>query len=176
MVLAYWQHRTADPRLVPFTAAACVPQLVAPAVFDPVYDGTGNWGFNTAYAASLGLLAYVTRLQRLDQLGRWLATGVPVIVSIAWQEGELANAAIPRSPGHLLVVTGLTADTVYTADPAGASLAVVERRYHIAQFFDCWQHGSDGTVYLIHPPHWPVPAASKGDAWAGTCFFLRPTR
>jgi hypothetical protein len=166
MLLAYWQHRTADPRLTPFRDAACVPQLVAPAVFDPAYDGMGNWSFNTAFAAQQGLIAYVTRFQRLDQLARWLAAGVPLIISLAWREGELDNAALPRSPGHLLLVIGLGDGTVLTADPAGSTAANVVRTYRADQLYDCWQRGSTGTVYLIYPPAWPLPSANEGDAWA----------
>jgi hypothetical protein len=166
IVLAYWQRRRGDPRLLPFAAVDSVPQMVAPGVFDPSYDGTGNWSFNTAFAARFGLLAYVTRLQRLEQVARWLAAGVPLIVSIAWQQGELTNAAIPRSAGHLLVVTGIADGQVVTADPAGAQVQEVERVYPAEQFLACWQRGSGGTVYLMYPPTWPAPLPGEEDAWA----------
>lgn len=165
MVLGYWYQRTHDPRLAPFTAPASVVTFSAPMVYDPAYAGTGNWPFNTAYATTLGLTALVTRLRDLGQLARWIAAGIPVIASIAWREGELENAAIPRSNGHLLVVTGLDGALVHVADPAGAAPSQVMRRYRADQVAHLTQRTSKGAVYLIYPPNWAIPLAEEGDAW-----------
>ena len=57
---------------------------VAEAINDPVFDGTGNWPFNTAYAGAFpGLRAYVTRLNDVSELEKWIAAGVPVIISVS---------------------------------------------------------------------------------------------
>ena len=42
-----------------------VPEAAA-GTYDWVYRGTGNWPFNTAWAADRGLDAFVTRLYGLD--------------------------------------------------------------------------------------------------------------
>lgn len=165
MTLGYWCARTADPRLAPFCDPASVPDRVAPMVYDPVFGGAGNWAFNTAFAATLGLEAFVTRLCCLEQLARWTAAGAPVIASLAWQPGDLVNAPIPQSAGHLTVVVGVEGDTVLVADPAGADAGQVLRAYPAAQFVRCWQDHSAGAVYLIYPPGWPVPQPGPGDAW-----------
>jgi hypothetical protein len=165
MALAYWHGRTADPRLAPFAAASCVPELAVPMVYDPLYEGAGNWPMNTAYAASLGLVAYVTRLHSLGQLARWAAAGVPLVASLAWKPGELEGAPIEKSAGHLILITGVDGERIYVADPAAAHAEEVARSYRAEQLYARWQANSDGTVYIIHPPTWAVPAPGPGDAW-----------
>jgi hypothetical protein len=159
MLLAYWYARTSDARLSAFADHAAVSQLVAPRVYDPVYDGYGNWSFNTAFAAAQGLDAYVACFDSLTQLEAWIAAGVPVVISVAWQAGELANAPIASSAGHLLIVAGFDqAGCVIVADPRAEHEQQVRRIYDATQLEIAWQHNSDGMVYLIHPHDWPVPA------------------
>lgn len=153
MVLAYWHAQTGDARLAPFAERRAVADLATPQVYDPVYDGHGNWGFNTAFAASLGLEAYVVRLGGLNEIEPWLAAGVPVIISIAFQDGALDNAPIASSRGHLLVVTGFDErGRVIVADPRGDTEREVRRVYDSAQLEAAWQTKSAGTAYLIYPP------------------------
>lgn len=159
MLLAYWYARTGDARLSAFADHAAVSQLVAPHVYDPVYDGYGNWSFNTAFAAAQGLDAYVACFDSLTQLELWIAAGVPVVISVAWKAGELANAPIASSAGHLLIVAGFDdAGCVIVADPRAEREEQVRRIYNAAQLEMAWQHNSDGMIYLIHPHDWPVPA------------------
>jgi Peptidase_C39 like family len=159
MLLAYWYARTGAARLVAFADRAAVSQLVAPGVYDPVYDGYGNWGFNTAYAAAQGLDAYVACFGSLAQLEPWISAGVPVVISVAWKAGELANAPIASSAGHLLIVAGFdTAGQVIVADPRAEPEEQVRHIYNATQLETAWQHNSAGMVYLVHPPSWLVPA------------------
>jgi hypothetical protein len=161
MLLAYWHARTGDARLAPFAERSAVLELVRQ-VYDPVFQGHGNWSFNTACASGYGLDAYVARLNGLAQIEPWLAAGVPVVISAAWSDGELANAPIPASNGHLLVVVGFDAHgRVIVADPRAESEGAVRRLYDPTQLEAAWQGKSAGTVYLIHPHGWatpPVPA------------------
>ncbi|MBB6099072.1 uncharacterized protein YvpB [Deinobacterium chartae] len=139
MVLAYWGHE------VP------VPQAAA-ATFDATYKGNGNWPFNTAWASTFGLEAYVTRLTSLADVERYIAAGVPVIVSYGWKKGELPGAAIESSNGHLMVVVGFDArGNVVVNDPAGKSDAEVRRTYDRKILERLWLTHSGGTVYLIYP-------------------------
>jgi uncharacterized protein YvpB len=159
MLLAYWYTRTGDAQLAAFADCAAVSQLVAPRVYDPVYDGYGNWSFNTAYAAAQGLDAYVACFDNLAQLESWIAAGVPVAISVAWKAGELANAPIASSPGHLLIVAGFDeSGHVIVADPRAEREDQVRRIYDAVQLEAAWQYNSNGMVYLIHPHGWPVPA------------------
>ncbi|KPV46914.1 hypothetical protein SE17_42905, partial [Kouleothrix aurantiaca] len=159
MLLAYWQARTADPALLPFAERRAVAEIATPQVYDPAYDGHGNWPFNTALAGGLGLDAYVARFASLAELVPWLEAGVPLAISAAWEPGTLDNAPIPRSLGHLLVLAGCDgAGHAIVADPRGNTEAEVRRLYDAAQLERAWQDKPSGTAYVIHPRGWPVPA------------------
>ncbi|MDX2272059.1 MAG: C39 family peptidase [Cyanobacteriota bacterium] len=150
MVKAYWQS----------SQAACEPQVRATVagVYDWLYDGHGNWAFNVAHATSQGLLGYVARLNSLAAAEPWIAAQVPVVFSFAWQEGELAGAAIPKSDGHLAVLVGFnTQGDPIVHDPAAARDSEVRRTYPRAQLEKLWLGASGGTVYLIYPPQQKVP-------------------
>ena len=118
---------------------------------DHGYDGTGNWAFNTAYAATLvGGDSYVTRMRDLREAEDHIAAGVPVIVSVAFGRNQLAGAPISASKGHLMVVVGFEADgDVVVNDPAGATNDEVRRVYDRAQFERIWIAASGGTAYVI---------------------------
>jgi Peptidase_C39 like family len=150
MVLAYYGI---SPTPTGITAGHADPVVdhTARMVFDHGYDGTGNWAFNTAYAATLVAGdAYVTRLRDLREAEDHIAAGVPLIVSVAFGRNQLAGAPISASNGHLLVVVGFEADgDVVVNDPAGATNAEVRRVYDRAQFERIWIAASGGTAYVI---------------------------
>jgi len=163
MVMAYWADRLGVPSL-----SRPVPE-VAEAVYDSVYRGNGNWSFNVAYAGRDGLAAYVSRMSSVAQLERWIGAGVPVVASLAWSPGELPNASVPSTDGHLLVVVGITdSGQVVVNDPAadprrGQS---VRRVYDRARFESLWLTHSGGTVYLIHPSGQASPSSQDAyGAW-----------
>lgn len=153
MILAYWHAQTGDPAVARFTAPDVVPEIVAPAVYDAVYDGAGNWSFNVAYAATFGLASYVVQLGGLNQVADYLHENVPLVASVAWQEGELDGAPIAQSDGHLVVIVGLTEQgDVIVNDPRADVRAgeFVQRVYRRDQFLRAWER-SGRTVYLICP-------------------------
>jgi len=167
MLFGYWHGRTGWPSLAPFTRPGAVPDLCAPGVYDSFYEGCGNWSFNAAYAAQHGLEAYVTRLDTLEQARRWVACGVPLVLSISWEEGELPGAPIARSQGHLSIARGFTpAGDVIAADPAAAQHSEVRRVYPWRAFAACWLDTCGGTAYIVYPPGWRTPAPYTGDGWA----------
>jgi Peptidase_C39 like family len=151
MVVAYWQS----------AAGPCEPRVRAAVegVFDWIYDGHGNWPFNTAYAAAQGLEGYVARFTSMAQLEPWIAAGVPVVISYAWKKNELTGAPIPSSNGHLAVLAGFNAagDPVVN-DPAAPSDDTVQRTYLRSELERLWLETSGGTAYLIYPPGHAVPA------------------
>jgi hypothetical protein len=135
---------------------------------DPIYDGWGNWSFNVAFAGTLGLNAYVTRLHSLSQLEGWLQANIPIIASLAFRPGELPGTPIAESSGHLLVIRGFDANgNVITNDPAadprkGQSTRIV---YPRKAFEQAWLKGSNGTVYIIYPNNYTVPTNKSLGAW-----------
>ena len=139
MVLAFWGLNKSVPE-------------VASKVYDSAYGGTGNWPFNTAYAASLGLEAYVTRLAGMGALEDSIARGIPVITSIGFKAGEIEGAPVAWSEGHLLVVVGFDkVGNVVVNDPAGKNEREVRRTYSRVEFERAWMGHSRGTVYLLSP-------------------------
>jgi len=119
-------------------------------VFDWIYDGHGNWVFNTAYAATHGFTASVRRFASLDEVEPWIAKGIPVVFSFAWSKGDLTGAAIDSSNGHLAVIVGFDAQgNPIVNDPAAASDDDVQRTYNRAELEAVWLTNSGGTVYII---------------------------
>jgi hypothetical protein len=150
MVLGFWgDTRTCEAR----------EHEVVDGVFDWIYDGHGNWPFNTAYAAtqSFGgtkLEGYVVRFTSMAQLETWTAHGIPVVISYAWKKGDIDGVSIASSNGHLAVVVGFDADgdpiVNDPAEPAGND--AVQRTYPRAQLETQWLETSGGTAYLMYPP------------------------
>ena len=128
-------------------------------VFDWIYDGHGNWPFNTAYAATQGFEGYVARFTSLEKAEEFVAAGVPVIMSIAWDKGELTNSYISSTNGHLLVLVGFDANgDLIVNDPASPTDGeAVQHTYLREEFEPLWLQASGGTVYLIYPQGASVP-------------------
>jgi Peptidase_C39 like family len=121
----------------------------AAGVFDHAYDGTGNWSFAIAYAGMCGLTGAPAYLRDLTTLEQFIAAGLPVAASIAWQAGQLPGAPLDHSGGHILVVRGFAANgDVIVNDPAQPAVRHV---YDRAAFAACWlTHG--GVALLVAPP------------------------
>jgi hypothetical protein len=156
MVMAYWAGETGDRDL-----NQPVP-VVAAGTYDYAYQGWGNWPFNTAYASTYGLEAAVSRFSSIEQLEWWIEMGVPVVTSIAWDNGyderRLSGAPLTWSDGHLLVVRGFdTSGNVVVNDPAGSDDSQVRRVYRRDEFARAWFSGSGGVVYLVYPRGWSTP-------------------
>lgn len=127
--------------------------------FDHAYKGTGNWPFNTAYAAGYSLDTFVTRLNSLRDAERFIKAGIPLVASIAFSKGGLTGAPISSTPGHLLVIRGFTkGGNVIVNDPAAPKNSTVRRVYKRAQLERAWLKGSGGVVYVIRPTSVALPA------------------
>ncbi len=151
MVLGYWTNDTGP----------CEPRVRAAVsgVYDWIYDGHGNWPFNTAYAATQDYEAYVARFTNLERAEEYVAAGVPVVMSIAWGKKDLTGASVASTAGHLLVLVGFdAAGNPIINDPAAASDAEVTRTYLRSEFEPLWLTSSGGTVYLIYPQGRSVPS------------------
>lgn len=136
---------------------------VARLTYDYTYEGTGNWPFNTAYAATRVQDAFVTRLANLRMAERFIRAGIPLVISIKFDQGQLSNAPIRATAGHLVVLVGFTAaGNPIVNDPAAASNASVRRTYDRAQLERAWLRGSSGMAYVIHDAKHPLPARPRG--------------
>jgi hypothetical protein len=132
--------------------------------YDHDYDGTGNWPFNTAYAAPLAGKAFVTRLRSLREAERFIKAGIPLVASVTFGKGELDGAPISSTNGHLMVIAGFTrSGDVVVNDPASSTRSGVRRTYDRAQFEQAWLPTSGGLVYVIRDAKHPLPSGGLGN-------------
>jgi hypothetical protein len=160
MLLAYWNSLPSerDLRWIDDDQPQKPVIHAARHVYDYRYDGAGNWPFNTAYAGTLGLDAYVTRLRSLREAERYIKGGIPLAASVAFDSGELTGAPISSTNGHLMVIRGFTADgDVIVNDPAAPNRRSVRRTYDRGQFENAWIPATGGVVYVVRPPGTPLP-------------------
>jgi hypothetical protein len=153
-------------RFVPAGHPAPWVDYAARKTYDAAYEGTGNWPFNSAYAAPLAGDAFVTRLRSLREAETFVAAGIPLVASVSWGAGELSGAPVSASNGHLVVIVGFTAagDPVVN-DPAAKTAAGVRHVYDRAEFENAWLPKSGGVVYVIHDAAHPLPAAPAQANW-----------
>lgn len=161
MLLAFWSKQTRRPDL-----DHDVPEVVQ-GVYDPKWEGTGNWVFNTAYAGSLpGMRAYTTRLSDVSELEDFVARGIPVGLSLCYN--RLRGKS--REPsGHLVVCVGFTKEGDAVINDPGTSKNV-RKVFPRANLIDAWAY-SKNAVYLIYPRgtrlpkdrfgHWDSSASRK---------------
>jgi len=156
MVLGYYDALPPPStyRFVPAGHPAPWVDLAARRTYDKDYEGTGNWPFNTAYAAERGLVSDVTQLHNLREAEPFIRDGIPLVASVAWQPNKL-DGGIKSTNGHLLVIGGFTASgdpIVY--DPASTDDTAVRHVYDREQFEKAWIPASGGIVYLVRPAGW----------------------
>ncbi|HEX2132110.1 MAG TPA: C39 family peptidase [Actinophytocola sp.] len=171
MVVEYWGRGPSEEDLAWVDPSYADPSVdhAARFTYDKDYDGTGNWPFNTAYAATFGLHGYVTRLSSLADVERFILAGVPVITSQSFLEEELDGAGYGTA-GHIMVIVGFTSDgDVIANDPASSSNEAVRNVYQREQFETIWlrtkrhnssggvSSGSGGIAYIIAPPGKRLP-------------------
>ncbi|GAA1667732.1 peptidase C39 family protein [Fodinicola feengrottensis] len=167
MVLSYWHTgpTSKDVASLPadpvFDANKRVDGMVdwaAIHTFDSVYDGAGNWPFNTAYASSYGLDGSVRIFTSLREAEPWLRRGVPIVVSLHWNNASadprdhLDGSSITSTDGHLITLVGLTASgDAIVNDPASPTDAAVRHVYQRSQLEYRWLDSTSGVGYLIKP-------------------------
>lgn len=136
MVLEYWGQR------VPVTSLAAE-------MFHPELDRYGIWPAAIAAAARRGVAGYLLRFPDWSVAAWCLARGLPVIASIRYEFGELGGAAIPRTDGHLVVLTGEDVTHVHVNDPAGRTAIEVPRHYRREEICRIWlERGGVGYVFF----------------------------
>lgn len=171
MVVAYWSAVTGTDYGPTAAEMSWVPyadpwvDFTARAVYDYRYNGAGNWPFNTAYAASRGLVADVTQLHNLREAEPFIRAGIPLVASVAWSSNKL-EGGIKSTNGHLSVIEGFSADgsQVIVNDPASDTNALVKHFYDREQFERAWIPASGGIVYVIRPAGWATPSLTANNS------------
>ncbi|MFE5336378.1 C39 family peptidase [Isoptericola sp. NPDC056573] len=158
------KHQVPASELEDIVAPNGDPQVAYAAIntWDYTYEGSGNWPFNTAYAHRFGLESFVTRLRSLAEAERFVAAGIPLVVSIHFAEEEMPEAGY-GTDGHLVTIVGFTAegDPVIN-DPNKATDADVRSVYTRENFERVWQTSTDGIAYVIHPHQVKLPRNVPG--------------
>jgi hypothetical protein len=144
-----WCSPAAFAMLLDFWGVHVDVAEIAGAVYDDTYAGTGNWTFNTAFAAQCGLRGAVVHLSGVDHAAAFIAAGIPLALSIAWKEGDLPGAPLPASSGHLVVLRGFpSAQIAHVNDPAHTEIATM----YLTQKLDTVWRAHGGVAYALVPP------------------------
>ncbi len=125
-------------------------------IYDPHNKMYGVWNRAIQYAWTQGVRGYLTRIASWDRVIEFTEAGQPLIISIAFEKGQLRNAAFSRSDGHLIVLLGLNPDgtRVIVADPGAGSNESVRRSYFREDLSKCWMERG-GYCYVLEGPSKP---------------------
>ena len=154
----------ADPAIA---ARVCSPTCVAmvldfwqrPVALDPLaaemlhrgVDLYGVWPAAIVAAGRRGLAGYLLRFPDWAAAAWCLARGLPVVASVRYAAGELTGAAVTKTAGHLIVLTGWEGDEALVNDPGAPSAASVARRYRLDELQRVWLERA-GVGYVMFPP------------------------
>jgi len=138
-----------------------VPDVVE-GLWDPAYDGAGNWSFNAAfYGHFTGLRGYISRFASIGELEQFISAGIPVAVSVDYN--RLKGTPKEKESGHLVVLVGFTKD----GDPVFNDPAVrdeITTTYKRSDFDSAWQR-SGRAVYVFTPDLAALPPSNG--RWIG---------
>ena len=122
---------------------------LADEVFHAPTDRYGVWPAAVRAAATHGVPGYLLRFSDWEAVAWCLGRGLPIVASVRYAAGELTNATIPETTGHLIVITGLDGDEVSVNDPAASSAGEVPRRYDRGELTRVWlERAGVGYVFL----------------------------
>jgi hypothetical protein len=97
-------------------------ETVAADCYDDYTHIYGNWPYMAQGAAKRGFKSWVFRANDQQPIRDLIAEGYSVILSTAYDTGELTGSPIPSTGGHLILCVGITADGDYIVnDCAGTT-------------------------------------------------------
>lgn len=127
-------------------------ETVANECYDDYNRLYGNWPFICQQAASHGFKAFGFRCNNQLPIRQEIDAGHPVILSVQWGAGELTNAPITSTNGHLILCVGYTANGDYIInDPAGSDNRWDHVIYNSAQMAHVWLWHGGGFCMTVMP-------------------------
>ncbi len=127
------------------------PVTLAEQAYHKGHDLYGVWSSNIWAASHYNCLGYIHRFSGFDEMKGFLDNDIPLIASISYRAGELTNAAIQETSGHLVVVRGYNPGVVIVNDPAAPDYSTVKRAYVLDEFMRAWL-GHKAVAYVLLPP------------------------
>ena len=125
--------------------------LVAAAIYDREHDIYGNWPRAVQAAWTHGVPGSLVRISSWRAAEHFLRAGVPLIISIRAERGQLRDAPYAETNGHLLVLLGFDAEgRAIVNDPAAARLEEVRRAYFHEDLEQVWMRNG-GVAYALGP-------------------------
>lgn len=121
---------------------------ILPLCQDPATGMYGMWPLAVRAASRFGVLGAIELLSDWSLVAASLETGHCVVASIRYANGTLRGSPQQGSGGHLVVVYGVTDDSVLVNDPAAPNRGVVSRSYPIEQFAEAWFRHR-GAAYIL---------------------------
>lgn len=117
------------------------------------YNGIyGNWPFICQGAASRGFKAWVFRGNNQQPIRDLIDAGYPVILSTAYDAGDLTGSPIPSTSGHLILCVGITAAGDYIVnDPAGSTTQWDHIVYDQDEIAHVWLYHMGGVAIAVMP-------------------------
>jgi len=118
-------------------------------IYDEEYKIYGNWSHAVNTAVQYGLKGYLQRFRNWDEVKYQISQNQPVVASIKFKEGVLSNAPIPKSSGHIIVITGINdKGDIFVNDPAGKMKSTGMVVYKAKELAKAWFDHS-GVGYII---------------------------
>lgn len=148
------RHRICSPTSVAMVLAylgrAVEPTTLAAEIYHPDLDLYGVWPAAVLGAARRGVPGYLLRFPDWSAAAWCLEAGLPVVASVRFEPGELPGAALARTDGHLVVITGQQGDEVCVNDPAAPDPVDVPGRVKLGDLERVWL-GRVGVGYVFFP-------------------------
>jgi len=142
MVLTYWGAPT-----------PAVP--LAEEMLHRETDRYGVWPAAIQAAGRRGVAGYLLRFPDWSSAAWCLEREIPIIASVRYAPGELTDAPIPETSGHLIVLTGCDGEHVFVNDPVAPTPSEVPRRYRLAEIKRAWLDRTGVGYVLFRPDRLP---------------------
>ena len=118
--------------------------------YDPVTKMYGMWPLAIRAASHYGCLGAVELLDSWDDVRQCLAANLPVVASIRFAQGQIPEAPLAATGGHLIVVHAVNPDVVRVNDPAAPNHGTVTRCYSTPALAEAWFRHR-GAAYILLP-------------------------